>query len=208
MNWRGGHVTVSMKLLHLRFSLLLSHFQPIFVSFVAVSAVLSCMLFNSRPCQNNPDRSSMICECRSFGWFEWLAMIGDCVPSTSKQHPVTTSTKACPPKYSQKLLKPCWIRILTSDMALKQQGQKTRWNSDKPHTVLKMPVTLNANRGRVYSSEYKKPPHIWNSDQGYTNCPLRKPHCCSKRLKPFSLTHIFSYALYLSLCMSFQFYSL
>ena len=131
---KPGHVTVSIKLLHLRFSLLLSHFQPIFVSFVAVSAVLSCMLFNSRPCQNNPDRSSMICECRSFGWFEWLAMIGDCVPSTSKQHPVTTSTKACPPKYSQKLLKPCWSRILTSDMALKQ-GQKTRWNGDKQPTV-------------------------------------------------------------------------
>ena len=130
------------------------------------------------------------------------------VLSTSKQHPVTTSNKACPPKYSQKLLKPCWIRILTSDMALKQQGQKTRWNGDKPHTVLKMPVTLNANRGRVYSSEYKKPPNIWNSDQGCTNCPLRKPHCCSKRLKPFSLTHIFSYTLYLSLCISFQFYSL
>ena len=117
---KPGHVTVSIKLLHLRFSLLLSHFQPIFVLFVVVSAVLSCMLFNSRPCQNNPDRSSMICECRSFGWFEWLAMIGDCVPSTSKQHPVTTSTKACPPKYSHKLLKPCWSRILTSDMALKQ----------------------------------------------------------------------------------------
>ena len=42
---KPGHVTVSIKLLHLRFSLLLSHFQPIFVSFVAVSAVLSCMLF-------------------------------------------------------------------------------------------------------------------------------------------------------------------
>ena len=44
MNWRGGHVTVRIKLLHLRFSLLLSHFQPIFVTFVTVSAVLSCML--------------------------------------------------------------------------------------------------------------------------------------------------------------------
>ena len=45
-------------------------------------------------------------------------------------------------------------------MALKQQGQKTRWNGDKPHTVLKMPVTLNANRGRAYSSD-RKPPHLF-----------------------------------------------
>ena len=70
------------------------------------------------------------------------------------------------------------------------------WNRDKRpdkmatnHILYLRWVTVNANRGRAYSSEYKKPPHIWHSDQGCTNCPLRRPHCCSKNLKPFSLTH-------------------
>ena len=136
--WGAGHVAVSIKLLHLRFSLLQSQFKPIFVSFVAISVLLSCMLFFQGHVR--------IFSLTGPQWFvnaDHLGGLSDQlwlvngVLSTSKQHPVTTSTKACPPKYSQKLLKPCWSRILTSDMAFKQ-GQKSRWNGDKPHTVLKM----------------------------------------------------------------------
>ena len=39
--WGESHVTVDISLLYLRFSLSLSLFQPIFVSSVAISAVLS-----------------------------------------------------------------------------------------------------------------------------------------------------------------------
>ena len=115
--------------MHLHFSLLLSHFQPIFVSFVAVSGVLSCTLFFQGlvgivPWQDLNDLWMPII------WVVWVMSYDWWMVS------YTTSTKACPPKYSQKLLKACCIRILTSDVALKQ-GQKTRLNGDKPHTVLK-----------------------------------------------------------------------
>ena len=42
MYWGGSHVTVSIFLLYLYFSLSRSHFQPIFVLFVTISAVLCC----------------------------------------------------------------------------------------------------------------------------------------------------------------------
>ena len=42
--WGEIHVAVDILLLYLRFSLSLSQFEPIFVSFVAISAVLCCFL--------------------------------------------------------------------------------------------------------------------------------------------------------------------
>ena len=43
---KGGHVAVGILLLYLRFSLLLSHFQPIFLPFVVISSVV-CRCFKA-----------------------------------------------------------------------------------------------------------------------------------------------------------------
>ena len=92
-----------------------------------------------------PDRSSMICECRVFGCFEWLAMIGEWCPIYQQTAGrVTRSTKACPPKYSKKLLKPCWIRILKATWP---------WNSGD-----KRPDEMATNHILYYK------------DADYTNC--------------------------------------
>ena len=53
-NWGGSHVTVAILLLYYRFSLSLSQFQPIFVSFVTISAV-PCHSFQGHvACRNLP----------------------------------------------------------------------------------------------------------------------------------------------------------
>ena len=198
MNWRGGHVTVSIKLLHLRFSLLLSHFQPIFVSFVTVSAVLSCMLcFQSLvgivPWQVLNDLwmpSIWVVWVISYDW--WMVSY---LPANSIQ--LQQALKLVHPNIPRN----CWSPVGLEFW--KRHGLETAGTKDQmkwrqtTYCIIKMRITLIANRGRAYSSEYiKKPPHIWNSDQGCTNCPLRRPHCCSKSLKPFSL-HTVSVFMYL-----------
>ena len=64
MYWEGGHATVSILLLYLCYSLSLSQFWPIFVSFVAIqSAVVNVAVSKScRLSELNPKRASCLGE--------------------------------------------------------------------------------------------------------------------------------------------------
>ena len=62
-----------------------------------------------------PDRTSMICECRSFGWFEWLAMIGEW----------------CPIQQALKLVHPNIPRNCWSPVGLEFWQATWPWNRDK-----------------------------------------------------------------------------
>ena len=146
MNWRGGHVTVSIKLLLLRFSLLLSHFQPIFVTFVTVSAVLSCMLCFQSIVEIVPWQVLNDLWMPSI-WVVWVISYDWWMVSYLLANSIQL-------QQALKLLHPNIPRNCWSPVGLEFWELTWPWNSrDKRHTVLKMPVTLNANRGRVYSSE-------------------------------------------------------
>ena len=81
---------------------------------------------------------------------------------------------------------PCWSRIVTSNMALKQ-GQKTRLNGDKLHTVFKMGYSKCQQGQGLLLWIYETTAYL-KFRPGMYKLPT-KPHCCSKSLKPFSLTH-------------------